>query len=227
LRLAWKDRLELLGDPEWVKVPTEHLLSASYANELTQKVEAAVREKRPLSITVPKHTDDGTVSLAAVDERGNLAAMTLTQGGSFGAQVTAEGLGLTLGHGMSRFDPHPGQPNSVSPRKRPLHNMSPTVVLKNGAPVVALGGAGGVKIPNAIFDVLTQYLALGSDLKAAIFAPRMHCTGTLEVSLESEWPKEEREYLKALGFQMQTGPSAFVSAVSFDPETGVYGGVCR
>jgi gamma-glutamyltranspeptidase/glutathione hydrolase len=227
LRLAWKDRLELLGDPDWVKVPTEHLLSPSYAEALAQKVEAAVREKHPLSIPVPKHTDDGTVSLAAVDDHGNLAAMTLTQGGSFGSQVTAEGLGVTLGHGMSRFDPHPGQPNSVAPRKRPLHNMSPTVVLRNGAPVMALGGAGGVRIPNAIFDVLTQYLALGKDLKAAILAPRMHCTGTLEVSLESEWPKEEREYLKGLGFQMQTGPSAFVSAVSFDPETGNYAGVWR
>jgi gamma-glutamyltranspeptidase/glutathione hydrolase len=227
LRLAWKDRLELLGDPDREKVPTERLLSSSYVEGLAQKVEAAVRDKRPLPIQVPKHTDDGTVSLAAVDERGNVAALTLTQGGSFGAQVTAEGLGITLGHGMSRFDPRPGQSNSIAPGKRPLHNMSPTVVLKNGIPVVALGGAGGVRIPNAIFDVLTQYVALELDLKAAVFAPRMHCTGTLEVTLENEWPKEERAYLKEIGFQVQTGLSALVSAVSFDPQTRSYGGVWR
>jgi gamma-glutamyltranspeptidase/glutathione hydrolase len=220
LRLAWKDRLTLLGDPEKVKVPVKHLLSASYIRELASKVESGVEAKRPLEIQVQKHTDDGTNNISCVDAEGNMVAMTLTQGGGFGAQVTAEGLGVTLGHGMSRFYPHPGHPNAPGPGKRPLHNMCPSVVLRNGKPVLALGGAGGVRIPNAIYDVLWKYVGQGATMAAAIAAPRLNCTGTLDVTVEREWPKDSANHLAELGFKVQTGESARVSAVIHDAKTG-------
>ena len=150
-----------------------------------------------------------------------MAAVTLTQGGSFGAQVTVDGLGLTLGHGMSRFDPHPQHPNSPVPGKRPLHNMCPTVVLRAGHPVLAVGGAGGVRIPNALVEVLKQYLLRGRSMGEAIGSPRLHCTGTLDVTVEKGWPEADAEYLKQLGFRLKTGECAHISAVSFEAKTGV------
>src|SRR5262245_45455229 len=158
MRLAWKDRLELFGDPEFAKVPVEKLLSADYARDLAGKVRAAANEKKPIITGLAKHTDEGTNNLSAVDRRGNMVAVTLTHGGGFGAQVTVDGLGLTLGHGMSRFDPHPGSPNSPGPGKRPVHNMCPSLVLRDGVPVLAVGCAGGVRIPNCVFEVLRNYL---------------------------------------------------------------------
>ena len=210
LRLAWKDRLELLGDPEKVRVPVEKLLSRDYARDLAKKIGFALKQQRPVPIEIQKNLQDGTVNLSCVDRHGNMMAMTLTHGGGFGAQVTAEGLGVMLGHGMSRFNPRPDHPNCPAPGKRPLHNMCPLVVLRRGKPVVAVGAAGGVKIPNALYEVLTQFVARGETLESAVSAPRIHCTGTTEVSVERMYPKESTDYLKQVGFDVSTGPHATV-----------------
>ncbi len=178
-------------------------------------------EKRPIDTGVEKHTDEGTNNLCAVDKHGNLVAVTLTHGGGFGAQVTVDGLGLTLGHGMSRFDPRPGHPNSPGPGKRPVHNMCPSLLLRNGIPEMAIGAAGGVRIPNTIFSALTEYLMRGVSLDAAIAAPRLQCTGTLDVAVEPGSPKETAQYLKEIGFKVQTWESSSVaSAVTFDAKSG-------
>jgi gamma-glutamyltranspeptidase/glutathione hydrolase len=220
IRLAWKDRLTLFGDPEKVKVPVEQLLSTNYIRELAAKVQGAVKAKRPLEIQIRKHTDEGTNNISSVDAEGNMVAVTLTQGGTFGAQVTADGLGLTLGHGMSRFDPHPEHPNAPAPGKRPLHNMCPSIVLREEKPLLALGGAGGVRIPNAIYDVLGQYIARNATMEEAIAAPRLNCAGTLDVLAEEVFAKDSVAYLTEIGFKVQTGEAARISAVTRDPKTG-------
>lgn len=120
---------------------------------------------------------------------------------------------------MSRFDPRPDHPNSVGPGKRPLHNMCPTIVLRKGIPVAALGGAGGRKIPNAVFEVLLQYVGRGLSLEEAVAAPRLHTEGDLQILVEERWPKEQVEQWKKIGYTVGVGPSARISAVSFDPHS--------
>jgi gamma-glutamyltranspeptidase / glutathione hydrolase len=220
LRLAWKDRLELLGDPEKVNVPVKQLLSSEHARGLAAKVDRAVKAGKPLEIQIQPNRATGTTNISCVDQHGNLVAVTLTHGGDFGAQVTVEGLGLTLGHGMSRFNPHPGNPNAPGPGKRPLHNMCPTVVLCPGKTTIALGGAGGVMIPNALYGFLTSCVLENRSMSEAMSAPRMHSTGTSQVRLEPGWPEADTAYLKQIGFQVQTGSSARLGAVSFDAKTG-------
>lgn len=220
LRLAWADRLALLGDPEHAKVPVAKLLSADYARETAEKVRRAVKEGKILAHATASRPHTGTINLSVVDKAGNLAAITLTHGNGFGARVTVDGLGLTLGHGMSRFDPHPGHPNCPGPGKRPLHNMVPTVVLREGRPVLAVGGRGGRKIPNALFEVLTHYVALGQPMEAALAAPRLHTEGNLNLELEAKWPAAEVEALAKLGYKTKTAGSATMSAATFNPQTG-------
>jgi gamma-glutamyltranspeptidase/glutathione hydrolase len=221
LRLAWHDRLALLGDPDHVKAPVAKLLSAERARELAARVEQAVKARKavPPPKTEPR-AQRGTVHLSCVDRHGNLAALTLTHGNAFGARVTVAGLGLTLGHGLSRFEPRPGHPNSVGPGKRPLHNMCPTIVLRDGQPVLALGGAGGRKIPNSVFDVLTQFVGLEASLDDALVAPRWHTEGGLDLTLEKTWPETEQEFFKAAGYTLKPGTGAILSAALFDPKTG-------
>jgi gamma-glutamyltranspeptidase/glutathione hydrolase len=218
-RCAWKDRLELLGDPERAHVPVGRLLSAEHARDTADRILAAVKEKKPLAMQVEANPEEGTTNISAADKQGNLAAVTLTHGHGFGAQVLVEEFGLVLGHGMSRFNPRPGHPNSIAPGKRPLHNMCPSIVLRAGKPVLALGGAGGLLIPNSMFNVLLHYVTGGGLMEPALAAPRLQNTGTLEVSVEKNWPEAEIEYLKSVGFKMRTGLSAYVSAVSLDPRT--------
>src|SRR5205823_6923851 len=131
----------------------------------------------------------GTIHLNAVDSAGLVVALTFTHGEAFGSQVTVDGLGLVLGHGMSRFDPRPGRSNSVGPGKRPLHNMCPTVVTRDGKPVLALGATGGRKIPNTLFDVLAYTVGEGRPLAEAVLGPRMHTEGDMQLTLEAKWPE--------------------------------------
>jgi gamma-glutamyltranspeptidase / glutathione hydrolase len=227
LRLAWDDRLKYFGDPTKVDVPLDRLLGDAHATELAAKVEIALRDHKPAPAVTDNRSADGTQHLSIVDSRGMMVAVTLTHGGYFGAQVTVDGLGLTLGHGMSRFNTEPGHANSVTPGKRPLHNMSPAIVFKDGKPEMALGGRGGRKIPNAVFEVLAQYMGRNQAPKAAIMGPRIHSEGGMKVELEKEWPEAAAAQLQALGYAVTRAASATVSAVWRDPATGAVGGASR
>jgi len=227
LRLAWDDRLRYFGDPTKVDVPLGRLLGQQHIEELAEKVRAALRENKPAPAQTDNRPMDGTQHLSAVDRNGMMVAITLTHGGYFGAQVTVDGLGLTLGHGMSRFDPKPGHANSIAPGKRPLHNMSPAVVLKDGRPEMALGARGGRKIPNAVFEVLAQHVGRGTSPRAALAAPRLHTEGGLKVDLEKEWPESAVKQLQTTGYTVTRATSAVVSAVWRDAPGGGFGSATR
>ncbi|MDQ6630153.1 MAG: gamma-glutamyltransferase [Verrucomicrobiota bacterium] len=216
VRLAWKDRAEFFGDPEFVKVPVQRLLSIDYANELAEKIQVTVKAKKALSLQLERIDQVGTLNISAVDWQGNMAVLTFTQGNSYGAQVSVYSLGMVLGHGMARFDPSPGHPNSIAPGKRPVHNMAPSVIVRDGRPILAVGAAGGTKIPNALFDFFSYYVGRSSSMENALEARRMNCFGLPEVSFERGWPKEELDYLQKAGFKIKEGLGAYVSAVSFN-----------
>ena len=210
LRAAWHDRLRLLGDPKQADVPIAKLLSAEYAKETADRVQAAVGDKKPLKGESDGRPAGGTIHLNAVDASGLTVALTLTHGESLGAQVTVDGLGLVLGHGMSRFDPRPGRPNSPGPGKRPLHNMCPTVVTKNGAPVMAIGATGGRRIVSGLTNALARRVGEGKPLPEAVKAPRLHTEGGLALSAEEGWSADE---LKTIGYTVTKGAVSSLSAI--------------
>jgi gamma-glutamyltranspeptidase/glutathione hydrolase len=219
-RVAWDDRLRWLGDPEKGTVPVERLLSDRHARETAARVDAAVKEGKPVPASAGGPTADGTIHLSVADRQGNLVALTLTHGGAFGAQVTVDGLGLILGHGMSRFEARPGHPNSPGPGKRPLHNMCPTVVLRDGKPILAVGGAGGRRIPNAICTMLAHYVGRGQPVADAVAAARLHTEGGLGITADKSWPEPHEQYLRRMGYDVRPGSVAVVHAVGLEPEAG-------
>jgi gamma-glutamyltranspeptidase/glutathione hydrolase len=219
-RIAWRDRLAWFGDPDFVETPLERLLSDSYAAEQAERVRGAVREGRMVNLAAAARNQGGTCHISAADRAGNLAAITLTHGGGFGARVTVDGLGLILGHGVSRFDVDPKHPNAPGPRKRPLNNMCPTVVLKDGRPVMALGARGGRRVPNGVTNVLLEYVGRGAGMPDAVAAPRLHTEGTKAVVLQGDWPETTTSYLAAAGYSIRKGPVSRVDAASFDRRTG-------
>jgi gamma-glutamyltranspeptidase/glutathione hydrolase len=227
LRLAWHDRLRFLGDPLRVKVPVDELLSEAHAKDAARLVETAVRDGKPAPAATDGRGAGGTIHLNAADRYGNMVALTLTHGNAFGAQVTVEGLGLTLGHGMSRFEPKPGHPNSPGPGKRPLHNMCPTVVTKAGRPALALGGRGGRKIPNSVFELLLRFVGRGASLEDALAAGRLHTEGGMKVGLDPRCSDKDVEYLRGIGYAVERSPGAVVSAVALDEQTGKVRGGSR
>ncbi len=227
LRIGWADRLATFGDPDHVKVPVEKILSRAQASASAEKISAAIKAGKPVPLEVDPSLAGGTIHLSAGDRHGNLIAITLTHGGGFGARVVVEELGMILGHGMSRFDPRPGRANSVGPGKRPITNMCPTIVTQNGTPVFAVGGAGGTRIPNSVYEVLLQLVGLGASLDAAQAAPRIDANGTLSITLEKTHSAEDEAFFRQLGYKVTRGGSANVSAVSFDPKSGQTRGLSR
>lgn len=216
MRLAWRDRLTLLGDPDFVKVPQAKLLSEDYARECAEKIQTTVKAGKLLAHAVTAQDHGGTLSFSAADKAGNFIALTLTHGNSFGAQVAVDGLGLTLGHGMSRFDPHPGHPNAPGPGKKPLHNMVPTLVTRGGKPVIAVGGRGGRKIPNTMLQFLSQSVLFGKSLDESMNAPRIHTEGTTAVEFEPKWIASDLEGLKKIGYNVKAASAATLSAVALE-----------
>ncbi|HEX5470858.1 MAG TPA: gamma-glutamyltransferase, partial [Lacipirellulaceae bacterium] len=181
------------------------------------KVRAAIAAKRPVPVKSNENSAGGTVNLSVVDSRGAMAAMTLTHGEAFGARVTIPGLGILLGHGVSRFEAVPGRRNSIAPGKRPLDNMCPSIVLKGKRPILAIGGVGSRRIPNAVFEVLLKLVADGSSLEAAATEPRIHTEGGLELYVEPGRPAAELDYLKQVGYKIKLPKPSFLSAVQIDP----------
>jgi len=220
LRLVWADRFRYFGDPDFVDVPVKRLLSTDYISELADKVSAAVKAGKPIEQDFDSYEQKGTIHIRASDREGNVVALTITHGGGFGARVTVPGLGLTLGHGVSRFDPRPGRANSIGPRKRPLNNMTPTVVMKDGRPVLALGARGGRRIPNAVYSVLLPFVGEDRSMADSVNAPRMNSLGNMNLALDKQWDEKNVAFFENMGYQVSRGGVAILSAASVDPKSG-------
>jgi gamma-glutamyltranspeptidase/glutathione hydrolase len=146
----------------------------------------------------------GTIHISAVDRDGNLAALTQTHGVGYGSGVVVPGTGFVMSGGMFLFDPGPGSANSIGPRKRPLHNMCPTIVLKDGRPFATIGATGGRKIPATLHQILMHMLLRGKDIDDAFASSRVH--------FESRGPvftfavdEPAQDYLQKLGFEVRQG----------------------
>jgi gamma-glutamyltranspeptidase/glutathione hydrolase len=213
MRLVWRDRLTLLGDfsdqPSQVSVP--ELLSADCAVKTATAAAKAAREKRILQHNLKANGQTGTIHISAADESGLMIALTLTHGGSFGSGITVDGLGVTLGHGMSRFDPNPGHPNCPGSGKRPLHNMTPVIVSRRGESLFAIGGAGGRKIPNTVFSVLRAAVLANQPLSRALTSTKVHTEGTSRLLLTPGTPDGVLRHLKTIGYEADTGAAAAIA----------------
>lgn len=217
LRIAWHDRLTLLGDPRQAEVPVERILSPEYAASCAARVKKVVADGKLIPGRTDGRTSGGTIHISAADKSGMLAAITLTHGEALGAQVAVDGLGLILGHGMSRFDPRPDHPNAPGPGKRPLNNMCPTIVIKSERPVAALGASGGRRIPNTMTAVLCELVGRQKSLAESAKALRLHTEGDATVRFSTGWPDKVVEHLRAVGYNMQSGAaSATLQAVARD-----------
>ncbi len=222
--MAWNDRLKLLGDPDFTEVPITKLLSSDYAQASAAKVLEAVKEGKPLDFSLVDKPQTGTIHLSAADRQGNMASLTLTHGGSFGAQITVPEIGITLGHGLSRFDVDPNHPNCPGPGKRPLNNMCPAILTKENRAVMAVGGRGGRKIPNAMISYLSEYLLTDDcTLARALARPRFHTEGSLNMELEPGWTSEDATRLEEFGYKIRRSANATLSAVALESSKIVSG----
>jgi gamma-glutamyltranspeptidase/glutathione hydrolase len=180
VRRGFLDRFAHLGDPAHVKAPWEELTSVAYA----RKVARTIRSRATLPARRPRGrhragaaTPDCTTHVCAIDRDRNMVSLTHTAVSLFGSRVVVPGTGILLNNGMIWFDPEPGKPNSVAPRKRGLVNMVPVLGFRSGRPSLAVGAPGGRKIVSAIPQVIASLADGRLSMQAAIEAPRLHTEG--------------------------------------------------
>jgi gamma-glutamyltranspeptidase/glutathione hydrolase len=201
LKLAWRDRLRYLGDPEFVDVPVERLSSKEYA---AGRVEA-LRQFPDRVDRLPwpsRRLAHGTVQVSAADFEGNLVAATLSQGG-FGSCVAVPDTGIILGDGMCRFDPRPRHPNSVAPRKRPLNNAAPTI-FRLPERDVATGLSGGRRIVSVSAQLCERMIDWTATALDAATAPRMHVEAQEPINISKSVQPSILAALVTMGHRVKT-----------------------
>lgn len=202
LKLGWRDRLHYVADPDFIDVPVERLLSRDYAAgrvEIIRDFPDFVDRLGPLQPTANPH---GTANVSAADAEGNVVAMTLTQGNPFGTCVTVPGTGFTIGHGMCRFDPHPGLANSIAPGKRPLNNLCSLIVRMPGRDLGA-GMQGGRRMVCVIPQVVQRMVDFGMSPHQAATSSRIHTMGYEPIECEQSPPFPFEKELSAFGHDVR------------------------
>lgn len=215
-RRAFADRFAFLADPDFVEAPWSGLVSKEYAAEVRSTIdfERATPEVRagdpwkyegrpaPARAEGPAGPDPGcTTHLGVVDRERNMVSLTNTLGELFGCRVVIPGAGILLNNGMVWFDPRPGRPNSLAGNKRPLVNMTPALVLRDGRPFMTIGAPGARRLITAVFQSILNVLEFGLGIQAAVSAPRVHCEGP-ETHIDSRVPAETRDILAAMGHRL-------------------------
>jgi gamma-glutamyltranspeptidase/glutathione hydrolase len=149
-----------------------------------------------------------TDHLVVGDTRGNVVSVTSTLQMLMGSGVTVPGTGIVLNNGMSLFSDRPGRPDTVAAGKKATTNMCPTIVVRvgDGAPVLAIGGSGGRRIPNMITQPLTLMLDHDWAGDEALAAPRYHTTGSGPLLLEAGLPERTRSALTGRGYDVEVQP---------------------
>ena len=187
MRLAFADRAHWLGDADFAPVPTG-LTSKTYARRLAKKIDPAKAARIDAHSTPPNAGKDlfgrHTTHFTTADSDGWWVACTATVNTTFGSGVVIPGTGIVMNNEMDDFSAQPGAPNvfgligaeanAVAPGKRPLSSMSPTIVLKDGKPILAVGAAGGPTIITQTLLAIIHTVDFGRPLKEALAQPHFH-----------------------------------------------------
>jgi gamma-glutamyltranspeptidase/glutathione hydrolase len=185
--LAFADRGAFLGDPDYVDVPLEGLLSDGYAAERRALIGETATAK-PLPPGDPRpYEGDSTTHLTVSDDEGNVVALTFTIESTGGSGIAVPGRGFLLNNELTDFNFTPGTANSPEGGKRPRSSISPTVVLRDGEPVLAVGSPGGATIITTVLQILVDRLDLGATLPEAIAAPRASQRNAASTQAEPEF----------------------------------------
>jgi gamma-glutamyltranspeptidase / glutathione hydrolase len=229
MKIAFADRFRYLADPERVKIPLEWLTSKSYGEQRRNEIDINAAQQYQDS-TAPDGEGDCTTHCCAADSEGNLVATTQTLNNAFGSRVTVPGTGMLLNNCMHLMDPNPGRTNSIEPGKRILSSMSPTLVMKDNEPFLAIGTPGGVRIFGSVMQAIINLIDHGMTLQEAVEAPRMWDRGpVLEIEQGFDGVHELKATLESMGHTVETPlkVAGGMNGILRDPETGMlHGAAC-
>jgi gamma-glutamyltranspeptidase / glutathione hydrolase len=235
MKLAFADRSDLLGDPDFVTVPVSELISKEYANrrrQIIQRDKATPSTEIKPGIEMPLERES-TTHFSVVDRHGNAVANTYTLNGSFGSFDTIVGTGILLNNEMDDFATRPGgtnlygliqgERNAIQPLKRPLSSMTPTIVLREGRPWLVLGSPGGPTIINTVTQILMNVVDHEMSIQEAVQAPRLHHQWLPDATrMETRWVSPDTvQRLRAMGHTINASGQGVANCIAIDFRTGL------
>ena len=219
---AYWSRYDYVRDPEVEPTPLDLLLSEEYwAEEAAQISAQATASSRPAP-TFVSHNREHTTHFVVADREGNVVSATQTIGNVFGSRVMPEGTGIWLNDSIAYASFEPARnPLDVFPGRYRLIGVCPTLVMRGGKPVVAIGVQGGYLIPQTTPQMLMNVIDFDMDIQQAIAAPRISFIEPDWIAAESGIPQPVRAELAALGHSVYVEPelgNAHGLTVEYDPE---------
>ncbi|WP_049925345.1 gamma-glutamyltransferase [Halopiger goleimassiliensis] len=222
-RVAWADRDQYMGDPEFVDVPVEGLLDDDYLRQRASRIDLesvvadyAAGEQVPPGVPpgAPERfmpewaatADAGrpepagaTAHFTTADRHGNVVSYTTTIEQLMGSGKMVPGRGFMLNNELTDFDFEPGGPNQVQPRKRPLSSTSPTIVFRDGEPIFTAGSPGGFTIITSVQQAILHRLVYGLEPLESVLEPSIFSARDFDVMWEPDVPTAALEYGEARG----------------------------
>ncbi|WP_035982557.1 gamma-glutamyltransferase [Bradyrhizobium sp. STM 3843] len=216
MKRAYADRARYLGDPAFINAPVPVMLSKDYAAKLRASIDPDRATPADALKVTPLREGSNTTHFSVVDNDGNAVSNTYTLNFPYGVGLVADGTGVLLNNELDDFTAAPGASNAFGlvgfeanlpgPGKRPLSSMSPTIVLKDGKPVLVTGSPGGSRIITTVLQVIVDVLDYHMDVAAAVAAPRLHHQWMPdEVRMEYGFPADVVSELKAKGHRVVEG----------------------
>ncbi|WLQ05969.1 gamma-glutamyltransferase [Arthrobacter oryzae] len=239
--LAFADRGKYVGDPAFVDVPTDELTDPLFGKERACQInpdKAATKPVAPGDVSgydgacpaaaaAPADETDteniSTTNLTVADKWGNVVEYTLTIEQTGGSGIVVPGRGFLLNNELTDFSTvyKDDDPNRIQPGKRPRSSMSPTIILKDGDPFLALGSPGGSTIITTVLQTILNRVDLGMDISEAIAAPRAAQRNTEKVTAEPGFIAAYGEELAPFGHVFTPSGDAFTSAAEIGAATAV------
>ncbi len=238
MRRAFADRAYFLGDPDYVEIPMEELLSVEYNRNRMQSFEGgeASSSEEIGHGKIPEFTESiNTTHFSIVDDEGNAVAITTTINGFYGSSVAVGEAGFFLNNEMNDFTAMPGEPNmygliqgkvnAIEPGKRMISSMTPTVVMKGENVRMVLGAAGGPRIITNVLQTFLNGAIFGMNAQEAVAAPRFHHQWYPDYIRYERFgiAKNNRMALKEMGHTLEKGSVGRAHIIFVDDEGMLHG----
>jgi gamma-glutamyltranspeptidase/glutathione hydrolase len=227
MRHAFVDRNSLLGDPDFVGDPVQELIDKSHAAKIRDVIKP---DKAGISSDIRQgvapHEGSNTTHFSIIDDAGNAVSMTYTLNDWFGARVVASGTGVLMNDEMDDFTPNPGlantygvvqtDANAIAPGKTPLSSMTPTILTRDGKPVLILGTPGGSRIITTVLQTILNVVDFQMNIQEAVDAPRIHNQWLPDVTNVEPYAvsPDTRKILESMGYRFENSqPINHVAAI--------------
>ena len=222
IRVGFEERRAASGDPDFVDIPVEKLISKPYA----ESCRARLRNVAGPDDVPPGYESQNTTHITIADKDGMIVSATHTINGLFGARFMVPGTGIIPNNYMYNFDPHPGKALSIQPGKRVPTSMAPMIVMRDGKPRFALGLPGALRIFPSAMQAIVNLIDFNMTPQEAVEAPRVWTEGS-HVELEPDYA-HHKSALEARGHTVELVPhiGGGMNAVVFAPDGVMTGAAC-